>query len=190
MEPVVVNGEEKSLAGLKFSKLDKDTKDAILNAELQMYELTDCTEKDVCEMFCMQNAGKPLNGKQLRIMHESDAFSDAIYSLATHPFMDKLMTKTQRKNGIDRDIIIQTMMLILTDQNNNYTSFRSKDVDVFIMKHSEECIEKVGTFKEALDSFNAAFDTIKIPVTSIPMVLHAGYCVKKGKKSYTIYIKA
>ena len=35
MEPVVVNGEEKSLGGLKFSKLDDDTKDAILNSELQ-----------------------------------------------------------------------------------------------------------------------------------------------------------
>lgn len=52
-----VNGEEKTLTGLKFNKLDKDTKDAILNSELQMYELTDCTEKDVREMFRRQNAG-------------------------------------------------------------------------------------------------------------------------------------
>ena len=68
----MVNGEEKTLSGLKFSKLDDDTKDAILNSELQMYELTDCTEKDVREMFRRQNAGKPLNGKQLRVIHESD----------------------------------------------------------------------------------------------------------------------
>ena len=101
MEPVMVNGEEKTLSGLKFSKLDDDTKDAILNSELQMYELTDCTEKDVREMFRRQNAGKPLNGKQLRVIHESDEFSEIIYSLATHPFMDKLMTKAQRKNGSD-----------------------------------------------------------------------------------------
>ena len=92
MEPVMINDEEKSLAGLKFSKLDDDTKDAILSSELQVYELTDCTEKDVREMFRRQNAGKPLNGKQLRVIHESDEFSEIVYSLATHPFMDKLMT--------------------------------------------------------------------------------------------------
>ena len=50
MEPVTVNGEEKSLGGLKFSKLDDDTKEAILNSELQLYELTECTEKDIREM--------------------------------------------------------------------------------------------------------------------------------------------
>ncbi len=185
MEPVIVNGEEKSLAGLKFNKLDEDTKDAILNSELQMYELTGCTEKDVREMFRRQNAGKPLNGKLLRIVHESDEFSDEVYSLSTHPFMQKLMTNAQRKNGSDRDIIVQTMMLILTDQNNDYTSFRSKDIDVFVMEHAEECIDKFDTLKDAMDAFDTAFETIKIPVTSIPMVLHAGYCVKKSKKSFS-----
>lgn len=185
MEPVIVNGEEKNLAGLKFNKLDEDTKDAILNSELQMYELTDCTEKDVREMFRRQNAGKPLNGKQLRIVHESDAFSDAVYSLATHPFMNKLMTNAQRKNGTDRDLIIQTLMLIETNQSNDYTSFRTKDIDVFVMDHSEECLGKIDVLKDVMDAFDTAFDSIKIPVTSIPMVLYSGYSVKKGKKSFS-----
>lgn len=185
MEPVVVNGEEKNLAGLKFKKLDEDTKDAILNSELQMYELTDCTEKDVREMFRRQNAGKPLNGKQLRIVHESDAFSDAVYSLATHQFMNKLMTNAQRKNGTDRDLIIQTLMLIETNQNNDFTSFRTKDIDLFVTDHSENCLNKIDTLTEVMDSFDKAFETIKIPVTSIPMVLYSGYRVTKDKKSFS-----
>jgi len=187
MEPVVVNGEEKELAGLKFNKLDEDTKDAILSAELQMYELTDCTEKDVREMFRRQNAGKPLNGKQLRIIHESDAFSEAVYSLATHPFMNKLMTNTQRKNGTDRDLIIQTLMLIETDQNNDFTSFRTKDIDIFVTDHSEECLSKIDTFEQTMDNFDKAFenDKIKIPVTSIPMILYSGYRATKDKKSFS-----
>lgn len=184
MEPVIVNGEEKALAGLKFNKLDDDTKDAILSAELQMYELTDCTEKDVREMFRRQNAGKPLNGKQLRIVYESDAFSEAVYSLAIHPLMDKLMTNSQRKNGTDRDLIIQTLMLIETNQNNDFTSFRTRDIDVFVTEHSEECLSKIDTLKETMDRFDEAFDKIKIPVTSIPMVLYSGYRVMKDKKSF------
>ncbi len=186
MEPVTVNEEEKSLAGLKFNKLDEDTKDAILNAELQMYELTDCSEKDVREMFRRQNAGKPLNSKQLRIVHESDMFSDAIYSLATHPFMDKLMTNTQRKNGTDRDIIIQALMLIETNQENEFLSFRTKDIDTFVLDYSDSiATEKIEMLSNAMNKFNEAFEEIKIPVTSIPMILYSGYRIQKDKKSFS-----
>lgn len=186
MEPVAVNGEEKNLSGLKFNKLDEDTKDAILNSELQMYELTDCTEKDVREMFRRQNAGKPLNGKQLRIVNESEDFSDAVYSLATHPFMDKLMTKTQRKNGTDRDVIIQTLMLIETNQEQEFVSFRTKDIDSFILGHSDSIgSDKISMLETAMDKFDENFDDIKIPVTSIPMILYSGYRIVKDKKSFS-----
>lgn len=185
MEPVFINNEEKNLAGLKFQKLDDDTKDSILNAELQLYELTDCTEKDVREMFRRQNSGKPLNSKQLRVVHESDAFINAIYSLAIHPFMDKLMTKTQRKNGTDRDVIIQTLMLIETNQEQDFTSFRTKDIDIFVKNYAENCMDKISALKDAMDAFDKEFENIKVPVTSIPMVLYSGYNIKKEKKSFT-----
>lgn len=186
MESVIINNEEKSLAGLKFSKLDEDTKDMILSAELQVYELTDCTEKDVREMFRRQNAGKPLNGKQLRIIHESEQFSDAVYSLATHPFMDKLMTKTQRKNGTDRDLIIQALMLIETNQNQEFLSFRTKDIDTFVSDHSDNVeTSKIDNLKSAMDKFNESFEEIKLPVTSVPMVLYSGYRIIKNNKSFS-----
>lgn len=186
MEPVAINDEEKSLAGLKFSKLDDDTKDAILNSELQVYELTDCTEKDVREMFRRQNAGKPLNGKQLRVIHESDEFSEIVYSLATHPFMDKLMTKAQRKNGTDRDLIIQTLMLIETNQEHEFVSFRTKDMDIFVSDYSDSIEQdKITILKTALDQFDENFEKIKIPVTSIPMILYSGYRIIKDKKDFS-----
>lgn len=186
MEPVVVNGEEKDLSGLKFNKLDEDTKDAILNSELQMYELTDCTEKDVREMFRRQNSGKPLNGKQLRIVHESDEFSESIYSLATHPFMEKIITKTQRKNGTDRDLIIQTLMLMETNQDQEYLSFRTNDIDSFVIDHADSISnDKIELLQNAMDKFNESFEELKIPITSIPMVLYSGYRILKDKKSFS-----
>ena len=48
----------------------------------------------------------------MRVVYESDEFSEVVYSLANHPFMNRIMSKTQRKNGTDRDTIIQAMMLI------------------------------------------------------------------------------
>lgn len=186
METVIVNGEEKNISGLKFSKLDEDTKDAILNSELQVYELTDCTEKDVREMFRRQNAGKVLNPRQLRVVYESDEFSEIVYSLANHPFMDKLMTPTQRKNGTDRDIIIQTLMLIETNKDQEFISFKSKDMDVFVKDYADSISsEKIEILKTAMDKFDEVFDEIKIPITSLGMILFAGYRIIKDKKSFS-----
>lgn len=190
MEDVSVNGEDKNLSGLKFSKLDEDTKDVILNSELQIYELTDFTEKDVREMFRRQNAGKPLNGKLMRVVYESEEFSDHVYSLTNHPFIKKLMTNAQRKNGTDRDSIIQALMLISTDKENNFTSFRKNDIDAFVSDYADSIPEdKFETMKVVLDKLDESFEKIKIPVTSVPMVFYSGYRVVKDKKSFSKFVE-
>ncbi len=186
---VTENGEsiskEYEIAGKKFKKLDENVQSTLLACSLEFCTLSDYTDDEVKEMFRRQNTSKPLSGKLLRIVHESDQFSDVVYSLANHPFMDKLVTPTQRKNGTDRDLIIQTLMLICTNNENDFTSFRNKDIDVFVQDHGDESLEKVNTLADALDSFNEVFDEIKVPVTSIPMVLYSGYRVKKDKKSFS-----
>lgn len=183
------NGEyitkEYEIAGKKFKKLDEEVQNTLLACGLEFCTLSDYTDNEVKEMFRRQNAGKPLGAKLLRICNETDEFSDAIYFLAHHPFMDKLVTPTQRKNGTDRDLIIQTMMLVCTNQENDFTSFRTKDIDAFIVGYSEKALEKVEILTEAMDKFNEAFEEIKIPVTSIPQVLYSGYRITKDKKSFS-----
>ena len=185
MDSVIINNEEKNLSGLKFEKLDEDTKSEILNAELQIYRMTQCTETDIREMFRRQNAGKPLNSKLLRIVKESDEFSDAIYSLANHPFMNKLMSPAQRKKATDRYTIVQTFMLVATNQENDFTSFRAKDIDMFVSQYADQYINRADILKEAMNKFDESFDEIKIPVTSIPQILYSGYRIIKDKKSFT-----
>ena len=185
MESVFVNGEEKSLAGLKFSKLDDDTKDAILNSELQVYELTDCTEKDIREMFRRQNAGVKLNSRQLRVCEECDEFSKAILSLAHHPFMNKIMSKAQRKNASDKDIIRQTLMLIMTNKDNDFTSFEEKDMNAFVRDQWEEALKKVDTFTAALNQLDKNFDELKTKQLNIPMILFVSYRCTKDNKSFS-----
>lgn len=186
MENVIINGEEKNLSGLKFNKLDEDTQSEILNSELQVYRMSDCTEKDVREMFARQNAGKPLSNKLMRVVHESDDFSNVVYSLTNHPFMDKIMSPVQRKNGTDRDIIIQAMMLISSNQEQEFTSFRTKDIDAYVTDYADQYLDRVDTLKEAMDRFNESFDDeVKIPSTSIPQILYSGYRIVKDKKSFS-----
>ena len=137
-------------------------------------------------MFRRQNAGRPLNGRQLRVVHESDEFSEIVYSLATHPFMNKLMTKTQRKNGTDRDLIIQTLMLMETNQENDFTSFRTNDIDAFVVNHSDSISQdKVDMLEMALNKYDEAFEKIKVPVTSISFILYSGYRIVKDNKDFS-----
>lgn len=176
--------KEYEIAGKKFKKLDEEVQSTLLACSLEFCTLSDYTDDEVKEMFRRQNTSKPLSGKLLRIVHESDAFSDSVYSLATHPFMDKLVTNAQRKNGTDRDLIIQALMLICTNNENDFTSFRNKDIDVFVQNYADDSLDKIATLRDAMDSFDAAFDEIKIPVTSVPMMLYSGYRMKKDKKSF------
>ena len=188
------NGEhvskEYDIAGKKFKKLDEEVQNTLLACSLEFCTLSNYTDDEVKEMFRRQNNGKPLNGKLLRIAYESDAFSDAIYALSAHPFMAKLITPTQRKNGTDRDLIIQALMLIETNQENDFTSFRTNDIDTFVQNYNEESLSKIDVLKEAMDKFDSTFEEIKIPITSVPMILYSGYRVNKDKKSFTKLIDA
>ncbi len=184
------NGESVSrtyeIAGKKFGRLDEEVQNSLLACSLEFCMLSDYTEHEVREMFRRQNAGKPLNSRLLRIVNESDAFSDTVYSLATHPFMDKIVTKMQRKNGTDRDLIIQTLMLIETSPEQEFTSFRTRDIDAFVSEHSDAIgAEKIELLRDAMTAFDEAFDQIKIPVTSIPMILYSGYHMKKDQKAFS-----
>lgn len=95
------------------------------------------------------------------------------------------MSPAQKKNGTDRDLIIQSLMLVMTNAENDFTSFRTKDIDTFVKDSSEQSLEKIDTLKEAMDKFDSSFEEVKIPVTSIPMILYSGYRVVKDKKSFS-----
>lgn len=185
-----INGEtietEYELAGKKFKKLDEEVQSTLLACSLDFCTLSDYTDIEVKEMFRRQNTSKPLSGKLMRVVYESDDFSDAVYSLANHPFMNKLITATQRKNGTDRDLIIQTLMLICTNQEMEFTSFREKDINIFVQDYGDESLSRVGMLIEAMDKYDEAFDEeIKISITSIPMILYSGYRIVKDKKPFS-----
>ena len=40
------------------------------------------------------------------------------------------------------------------------------------------------SLKDAMNQFNESFEQIKIPVTSIPMILYSGYRIIKDNKSF------
>lgn len=183
------NGEqitkEYEIAKKKFSKLDEEVQNTLLACSLQFCTLSEYTDNEVREMFKRQNSSKPVGSKLLRVCEETDEFSNAIFSLAKHPFMDKIMSKTQRKNGTDKDAIRQALMLIMTNQENDFTSFRSRDIDAFVRNYSEQALEKVDTLRIAMDKLNENFEEMKIKQLNVPMILFVAYRCVKDKKSFS-----
>ena len=55
-----IDGTVYDIAGKKFSKLDEAVQEKLMNAELQMFEMANCTEEEVREMFLRLNSGKPV----------------------------------------------------------------------------------------------------------------------------------
>ena len=99
--------------------------------------------------------------------------------------MNKIITNAQRKSGVDRDIIRQTLMLIMTNKENDFTSFKSDDIDNFVRNHGVEALTKVVTLKEALDQLDKNFEKIKTKQLNIPMILFVSYRCVKDKKSFS-----
>lgn len=189
LEDVMINGEKKEIAGKKFKKLDDDTKEALLACELQVYELTEYTDKEVRQMFSRQNAGKKLNNKQMRTAIETDEFREVIYSLTAHPFFGKVFTKTQLKGDSDKDAVRQILMLTEQSDEYDFGSFRSNDINKFILDYQEHiAFDKIDILKQALDKLNNNFEEIKIKPLSVPMIVYGMYRTLKDKKSTAKYI--
>ena len=183
------NGEsitkEYEIAGKKFKKLDEEVQSTLLACSLEFCTLSDYTDDEVKEMFKRQNTSKPLSGRLLRVCNESDEFSDVVYSLATHSFMNKVLSPAQHKNGFDREIIINTFMLMATNQENDFTSFKNKDVDVFIRDYADGVLDKADLLKDAMDKLDENFEELKVKQLNIPMILYVSYRCLKDKKSFS-----
>lgn len=183
IEPVEIDGKVYDIAKKKFSKLDEELQDKIKNCEETIYEFTNCTSEDIKEMFRRCNNGVKLNNKQLRVIRLTDELCDELYDLTTLPFMDKVFTKAQRKSATDRDCLIQAFMLMETSQDNEYLSFKTKDIDAFVDMNVINK-EKIELLKQGINSIDKLFDApLKLKTSSIPFVFYAIYRVTKDKKS-------
>jgi len=183
LKPVVINGEEKNIAGLRFKKMDEDTQEALRNSELQIYEITEYTDEDVREMFRRQNAGTALKPSQKLTSSQSKELTHLLFELSSYPFIKKVLTPTQLKKDVDRDVCREVLMLASASEDAPVTSFRAKDMDDFVSNYEID-EEKVEDIKAALTELDNAFDeNVKIPKTSVSFIIYAMMCVIRDNKS-------
>lgn len=185
LSPVVIDGVTYELSGKRYKKLDEAVKERLNVRELQLYIMRNATEEDIREIFARINSSKGLTNTQRRTTIENEEFRKVVYSLTSHPIFEKVLSPAQRKKDLDRDIIRQTLMLISTDKEHDYTSFKNVDINNFIAIYQENIdMSKIETLKTALDNLDKNFDELKIKSSSLPMILFASYRVVKDKKSF------
>lgn len=191
LKPVTLDGIEYEIAGKKFSELEENVQDKIKNYEILIYNFINCTEEDIREMYRRQNSGKQLSGTQKRTAIESDELSRVVFALADHAFFTKVLSPTQMKRDVPRDIIRETLMLVETNNENDFTSFKAKDIDAFVIWYGDNLNEeKFAILTDVLDKFDESFDEIKIAITSLPMILYSGYRILKDKKSFSRLVES
>lgn len=175
------------IAGLKFSKLEQPVKDAICDAQIQVYEITEYTDKDVREMFSRLNSGKPLNTTQKMTPNMSDYMSDAILDISSHSFFEKVLTPAQFKSSVDQATALEILMLCATTEDYEINSFSRKDKEKFIeYSNYKDMNDKVELIKQALNKLDENFDEdVKIPKTSLSFIIFAVCRVIKEKKGMT-----
>ena len=189
LESVTIDGNEYQIANKKFSKLDEVIQDKIKYFEILVYSFTNCTDKDVREMFRRQNNGKNLSNLQKRTVLESEELRNVTFDLTSHPFWDKLLTKTQRKGDIDKDLVREILMLTEASNEYDFGSFRSEDINKFIDMYNDKINEeKIALVKQSLDKLYESFEEIKLNKISIPMVVYGMYRMIKDNKDIEKYI--
>ena len=188
LKPVTIENEKYEIAGKKYSELDETVKDKISDYELIVYIFSGCNDEDIREMFRRQNNGKPLSNTQKRTAIESDTVSEIIFSLADHPFFAKIMSIPQLRKDVNRDMIRETLMLINTNEHHDFTSFKTKDINEFIVWYDKNInSEDIENLRNALDKLDASIDELKIKPTSIPMMLYGAYQIVKENKDFAAF---
>lgn len=180
-----------NLSGLKYRNLKSEIKQTILSTELRFYEITEYTDQEIRDTFSRLNAGKPLNQKQLRKTLTTIPFQEAITDILSLDFMKpitdnekkeekgrkKLITQTMHRSATDRDIVVQTLMLIEAS-NNNYElqSFSSGAINNFITWYNDNMNDDIiSQLKDTIETLGNKIHSISMKNTTTPFMLYAAY---------------
>lgn len=195
------------VAGLKFNELPDRLRSYFENRQIELSIMSECTDFDKREIFRRINGGKPLTKSQKNTSIISYELAAKIQDILNRPskegfegFWEKAITKSLIKNGQDRDMVLETMMLLHLDEDS--LSFENESIQKFISNLEEHVSakEKNDLFERLEKASDVLSDVLGedaryINKLTIP-VLVAGYCKviknkkKEEKEAYLENIKA
>lgn len=199
LKPLVIDGIEYEISGKKFEQLDEAVQSRFYDRDISIITLTDATEDEIADIFERINMGHQLTNGQKRSTIQSKEVRKIVYSLAAHPFFEKVLSVAQFKKNLDRDIVIQCLMLTEKTDKNNFTSFKNVDMNKFIKYYNDKIADenekqfvekKINNLNKALDKLNEEFsEEVKIKTSTIPMCIYGMYRMVRDSKSTSKYME-
>lgn len=199
LKPLIIDNVEYEIAGKKFEKLDEVVQSRFNDRDISIITMTDATEEEISDIFERINMGHQLTNGQKRSTIQSNEVREIICSLASHPFLEKVLSVAQFKKSMDRDIIIQCLMLTEKTDKNNFTSFTNADMNKFIQYYNSKIADsnerkfaekKIENLTKALDKLNEEIsDEAKIKTSTIPMCVYGMYRMIRDSKSTSKYME-
>ena len=199
LKPIMIDDVEYEIAGKKFEKLDEVVQSRFNDRDISIITMTDATEEEIADIFDRINMGHQLTNGQKRSTIQSKEVREIVYSLAAHPFFEKVLSVAQFKKNMDRDLVIQCLMLIEKTDKNNFTSFKNADMNKFIEYYNNKIADpnekqfidrKIDNITKALDKLNEELlDDAKIKTSTIPMCVYGMYRMIRDSKSTSKYME-
>lgn len=168
-----------SIAGKTFEELSEEQKDYFNTRNLATVQMTDYTDEELREVFRRKNNGKPLTTAQKNSVKYTPELYKTICEVtnldqvdekgkAVKNFWNRVVTKGIRKNSEDRNLVMQSLMLIdknMQDADGLKCGFLATDIndyiDTFQSYAQEDQDILINKIKEASDELNKQFGLLE-----------------------------
>lgn len=168
-----------SIAGKTFEELSEEQKDYFNTRNLATVQMTDYTDEELREVFRRKNNGKPLTTAQKNSVKYTPELYKTICEVtnldqvdekgkAVKNFWNRVVTKGIRKNSEDRNLVMQSLMLIdknMQDADGLKCGFLATDIndyiDTFQSYAQEDQDILINRIKEASDELNKQFGLLE-----------------------------
>lgn len=168
-----------SIAGKTFEELSDEQKDYFNTRNIATVQMTDYTDEELREVFRRKNNGKPLTAAQKNSVKYTPELYRTICEVTNldqvnekgkpvKNFWNRVVTKGIRKNSEDRNLVMQSLMLIdkdMQDADGLKCGFLAVDInnyiDIFQSYVQEEQDKLIGRIKEASEELDKQFGLLE-----------------------------
>lgn len=180
LENVTINKKEYVIANRKYSQLDEEVKETMLDRDLMLCWLRDYTDEEIEEQFYRFNNGTTFTKQQKAVCVLGDELATKVKQVSENGFFDRCkISDNQKVRGICDEMVLKSLMLVM---DWDFKSFSSGEVERFADylngledKHEAKTqLDNINTYLDKLDSILMIDDEIDafLKPINIPLLVY------------------
>lgn len=191
---VEIDGEIYSIAGCKYSELPEELRQLLGSYTFTIYNLEECTDEEIEEMFFRLNNGSGLSKTQIANVKLGMKLAKLVNEIVRRDFFTKVchFTPAQYRRAADEKALIQAMMLLdVKDGDYELISISEGNITEYAESlHDNYSDEKCDRLKRLIDYLEEGFSDKEkfMKVVNIPMFIYmANEAVNAGVVASEFY---